>query len=110
MASPLPAANTIGFQGYLGRVLTFEWDEAKNAANLVKHGVTFEEASEIFSDPLSVTILDPEHSSEEDRFVTVGMSGTALLVVAIHTDRNGKIRIISARRARPTERRNYESI
>ena len=53
-------------------MLTFEWDEAKNAANVIKHGLSFEQASEIFLDPLSLTIADPEHSVDEGRFVTIG--------------------------------------
>lgn len=89
-------------------MLTFEWDEAKNAANILKHGVSFEQASEIFLDPLSLTIPDPEHSDGEERFVTIGATTVGLIAVAVHTDREGRIRIISARRATPKEQRDYE--
>ena len=90
-------------------MLTFEWDEAKNAANVFKHGISFEQAAEIFLDPLSLTIPDPEHSAEEDRFVTIGATTVGLVAVVAHTDREGRIRIISARPATPKEKRDYES-
>jgi uncharacterized protein len=90
-------------------MLTFEWDDAKNQANLLKHGITFEQATEIFLDPLSLTIQDPEHSDVEDRFITIGMTKTGLVAVASHTDREDTIRIISARRATNRERISYES-
>ena len=90
-------------------MLTFEWDEAKNTANLLEHGVSFEQASEIFLDPLSLTIRDPEHSNDEARFFTLGMAKIGLILVADHADREGRIRIISARPATPKERRDYES-
>jgi uncharacterized DUF497 family protein len=84
----------------------FEWDPQKAAANVAKHGVSFEEASTVFGDPLAVTIPDPLHSVDEPRFVTVGQSSKGLLVVLVHTDRE-VVRIISARRAKPRERRAY---
>ena len=89
--------------------LTFEWDDKKAQANLKKHGVSFEEASTVFGDPLSVTIHDPLHSDDEDRFVTVGSTknGTKVVVV-VHSDRAGRIRIISARPATTKERKDYE--
>jgi uncharacterized protein len=90
-------------------VLTFEWDEVKNAANVLKHGISFEQASEIFLDPLSLTIQDPEHSDVENRFVTIGTTLVGMIVVAIHVDREGRVRMISARLATPKERRDYES-
>lgn len=90
-------------------MLTFEWDDAKNAANQMKHGISFEEASEIFSDPLSLTIEDPEHSVSEERFVTIGMSYSKVIAVVSHTDREERIRIISARSATIRERTCYES-
>jgi uncharacterized protein len=86
----------------------FEWDGAKAAANLAKHGVSFPEAMGVFGDPLEVTIPDPVHSDEEARFVSIGLSVGRLLVVA-YTEREGRIRIISAREAAPRERRHYES-
>jgi uncharacterized DUF497 family protein len=84
----------------------FEWDPRKAAANLAKHGVSFDEASTVFGDPLAVTIPDPLHSVGEPRFVTLGQSSKALLVVVVHTDREA-VRIISARRATSRERRIY---
>jgi uncharacterized protein len=88
--------------------MTFEWDEQKAADNAQKHGVTFEEASTAFGDPLSVTIDDPDHSEAEDRFVLLGMSHTGRLVVVVHTDRDDHIRLIRARLATRRERRDYE--
>ena len=88
--------------------LTFEWDEEKAKRNVRKHKVSFEEASTVFADPLSLTIPDPLHSEEEDRFVTMGMSIKGRLLVVVHTERGDIIRIISARLATPRERRDYE--
>jgi len=90
-------------------VLIFEWDEKKANRNVNKHGVSFEEAATVFADPLSITIFDPLHSKEEDRFVTLGMSNKNRLLVVVHTDRDDKIRIISARKATKKERKQYES-
>ena len=88
--------------------LTFEWDEEKAAENLAKHGVSFAEASTVFADPLSRTIPDPLHSDEEDRFVILGESTSGHTLVVVHTYREENIRIISARRATPRERKDYE--
>ena len=88
--------------------LRFEWDAAKDALNREKHGVSFEEASTVFSDPLSITVDDPDHSTGEFRFATLGVSVHNRLIVVIHTDRDETIRLISARIATPRERRNYE--
>ena len=88
--------------------LTFEWDAQKARSNLAKHGVSFEEASTIFGDSLSLTIPDPEHSRTEKRFVTMGSTFTGKLLVVVHTDRGDNIRIISARRASRRERKSYE--
>ena len=90
-------------------MLIFEWDEKKANRNVNKHGVSFEEAATVFADPLSITIFDPLHSKEEDRFVTLGMSNKNRLLVVVHTDRDDKIRIISARKATKKERKQYES-
>lgn len=87
----------------------FEWDPEKAKQNLARHGVSFEEASTAFSDPLSLTIFDPDHSAEEDRFVLLGASDKGRLLVVAHTDRDERIRIISARLATGRERRSYES-
>jgi uncharacterized DUF497 family protein len=88
--------------------LTFEWDERKARRNYDKHNVTFEEAATIFGDPGALTIYDDSHSQQEDRYVTIGMSDKAVLVVVCHTDKKNRIRIISARKATKNERRQYE--
>jgi hypothetical protein len=88
--------------------LKFEWDRRKAAANRRKHGVSFEEAATAFGDPLSLTILDPDHSVDEDRFLLLGETANGKLVVVAHTDRNDTIRIINARPADRGERENYE--
>jgi uncharacterized DUF497 family protein len=88
--------------------IAFEWDRGKDAANQRKHGVGFAEASTVFDDPLSVTILDPDHAIGEERFVIVGMSSKRSLLVVVHTIRGERIRLISARPATRHERRNYE--
>ena len=87
---------------------TFEWDEEKAVENLTKHGVSFSEASTVFGDRLSRTILDPLHSQSEERFVVLGKSGLHHMLVVVHTYRGEVIRIISARMATPRERRDYE--
>jgi uncharacterized DUF497 family protein len=86
----------------------FEWDPDKALSNLSRHGVSFEEAITVFSDPLSLTIADPIHSIDEDRFIINGHSILARQIVVVHTDRDDKIRLISARLATPSERKSYE--
>jgi uncharacterized protein len=88
--------------------LTFEWDAPKARSNLSKHGVSFEEASTVFGDSLSLTIPDPDHSSAERRHITMGKAFNDKLLVVVHTDRRDNIRIISARRASRRERKFYE--
>lgn len=88
--------------------LKYEWDDTKAISNLKKHGVTFEEACTVFSDTLSKTIPDPLHPGQEARFVTLGMSDQARLLVVVHTDHMACIRLISARRATIHERKRYE--
>ena len=88
--------------------LLFEWDSRKAQSNKKKHGITFEEASTVFGDILSITIDDPVHSVGEDRFVTVGTSVNERLIVAAHTEHDDIIRIISARKATRNERNQYE--
>ncbi len=88
--------------------LTFEWDDAKASQNRTKHGVEFEEAATVFADTLSLTIDDPLHSIEEERFVTIGESALRRLLVVVHTERGDTIRIISARQATRRERKDYE--
>ena len=88
--------------------MRFEWDPEKAAENLAKHGVSFEEAATAFRDPLSATGSDPDHSLDEERFVTFGMSTGGRLLVVAHTDRDDTICIISARPVTPRERNIYE--
>ena len=88
--------------------LAFEWDNNKAKQNLKKHGVSFEEASTVYADPLARTILDPLHSGEEDRFVLLGESQGRRLLVVVFTERGDKIRIISARVATRRERKDHE--
>jgi hypothetical protein len=88
--------------------MRFEWNYAKAAKNLRKHRVSFEEAVSVFYDPLAETGADPDHSQDEARFVTFGMSSAGRLLVVSHTDREKAIHIISARRATQSERRFYE--
>ncbi|MEP0773219.1 MAG: BrnT family toxin [Acidobacteriota bacterium] len=88
--------------------MTFAWDPKKAAANLKKHGVSFEEAATAFADPLSLTISDPDHSEAEERLILVGLSFFSRLVVVVHTEVGETIRIISARPATQQERKNYE--
>ncbi len=88
--------------------MRFEWNIAKARKNLRKHGVSFQEASSVFHDPLAVTGADPDHSNDEDRMITFGMSSSGRLLVVAHTDRGDAIRIINARVATQHERRIYE--
>ena len=87
----------------------FEWDDKKNASNLQKHGVSFDEAKSAFTDLYARLIPDPDHSNEEDRFILLGTSIQSRLLVVCHCVREGEsIRIISARKADRHERRIYE--
>jgi uncharacterized protein len=86
----------------------FEWDAAKAQRNLTKHGVSFEEATTVFRDPLSQTGRDPDGPQAEERFIIFGMSTERRLLVVAHTERGDTIRIISARAATPGERLIYE--
>ena len=89
--------------------LRFEWDEAKNASNQKKHGISFDEAKTIFTDQFARLIADPDNSDDEDRFVLLGTSISSKLLVACHCIRsNDCIRIISARKADKHERSIYE--
>lgn len=88
--------------------LEFEWDPSKAEANLRKHGVSFAEAATVFGDELSVTVDDPDHSKSEDRFITIGLSNRQRLLMVSFTERNDRIRIISARELTQAERREYE--
>lgn len=88
--------------------LQFEWDPKKAISNRQKHGVSFEEASTVFEDWFSSTIADPLHSADEQRLVTIGHSTRGKLLVVVHTQRDLRIRLISARHATKRERRLYE--
>ncbi|ACK73400.1 protein of unknown function DUF497 [Gloeothece citriformis PCC 7424] len=88
--------------------MEFEWNPEKAAINQKKHGVSFTEAATVFNDPLAITFDDPGHSQEEYRYITIGLSRQENLIVVSHTDRNNRIRIISARKVTPKERRYYE--
>lgn len=89
--------------------MTFQWNPDKASSNTKKHGVSFEEAVTVFGDPLAVTISDPDHSVGEFRFLTTGQSKLQRLLVVSHTEREGEVRLISARLATRQEKRNYES-
>jgi uncharacterized DUF497 family protein len=87
----------------------FSWDPDKDLRNQNEHGVSFQEASTVFGDPLAVTVSDPDHSIGEERFVTMGQSNVSQLLVVCHTEQGDNIRIISARRATAHERKDYEA-
>ncbi len=89
--------------------MEFEWNPDKAESNVNKHGIAFAHASTIFGDPLSLTFYDPDHSDDEDRYLTIGTSADNVVLIVSHTDRGHRIRIISARKAKPRERRIYEN-
>jgi uncharacterized DUF497 family protein len=89
--------------------LQFEWDGGKTAANQKKHGVSFEEPTTIFSDPLSLTISDPDHSESEALFLDLAMSHQGRMLAVSYTEREDDIRIISALLAARRERKTYET-
>ncbi len=89
--------------------MRFQFDPAKAIANLEKHGVSFEEGITVFGDSFALTIDDPAHSVGELRFLTIGMTNQQRLVVVSHTERDGQVRLISARLATRRERKDYES-
>ena len=88
--------------------MEFEWDPKKASANEQKHNVSFQETATVFGDPLAITFADPDHSVNEQRYITFGLSRYNRLLVVSHTDRGGRIRIISARLMTRKERRIYE--
>jgi uncharacterized DUF497 family protein len=88
--------------------MRFEWDPRKAAANLKKHGVTFQEAGTVFGDPLAITFQDPDHSEGEERHMTFGESLQKRLIVVSHAQRKDRTRIISARLMDRKERVIYE--
>ena len=89
--------------------MRFEWNSTKAQLNFSKHGISFEEASTIFGDPLSITSPDPDHSEEEARWISIGVSTNFKTIVVVHTDRAETLRIISARLATKRERECYEA-
>lgn len=88
--------------------MRFEWAPKKAAANLKKHGVSFQEAATVFGDPLAISFQDPDHSEEEERQITFGLSIQKRLIVVSHTQRKDRTRIISARPIDRKERVIYE--
>jgi uncharacterized DUF497 family protein len=88
--------------------LSFEWDEEKAKANLKKHGVGLDEATTVFTDPFSITIHDPEHSADEQRYIDIGSSDKSRVQLVVYTERGSTIRIVSCRKATPSERKLYE--
>lgn len=94
---------------YFYIMLSFEWHPEKAYNNVQKHGVTSDEACTVFSDTFSLTIHDPLHSTEEDRFIIIGLSCSNRILTIVHTDRKSNIRIISARKAIKKERLYYEN-
>lgn len=90
-------------------MITFEWDSAKAKANLKKHGISFEEAQSVFYDEFAVQFFDEEHSSDEERFLMLGMSVDTNSLIVCHCERSegSVIRIISARKATRNERAFY---
>ena len=89
-------------------MLSFEWDSEKAKRNIKIHKISFDEASTIFKDILSLTIYDPLHFDLEDRFILIGNSIMNRLLIVVFTDRNDRIRIISARKANKNEKEQYE--
>jgi uncharacterized DUF497 family protein len=92
---------------YYHAVVMFEWDEDKNAANIAKHGVSFQRASRIFESRV-LTVIDSRADYGEVREISIGIVEAILFLTVVHTDRQGVARIISARRANRAERRRYE--
>jgi uncharacterized DUF497 family protein len=87
--------------------LRFDWDLNKASKNIKKHEVMFDEAATVFDDPMFVTVIDEEHSDDEERYITIGVSRQGRLLVVAHTDRAGQIRVISARKATKYEEQFY---
>ena len=88
--------------------MDYEWDDHKAAGNLEKHSVSFDEAATVFDDPLYIDFYDPTHSTEEHRYLILGMSSAGRLLLVSYTERTNTIRLISARELTAAERRAYE--
>ena len=89
--------------------MQFEWDPEKAAANLAKHGVSFDEVRTVFGDPLATTVPDPDRSVSEERLLTTGLSSRQRVLIVWHTEQDDVVRLIGAREVTPRERRTYES-
>jgi uncharacterized protein len=109
--NPDPLANVYTIE--YNEILRFDWDDDKNKINFKKHAIWFEEAQTIWADPTAIEFFDPEHSSAEDRFVRVGYSTMDHLLLVVFCEREAGhqeiVRIISARMATNTERKQYEA-
>jgi len=88
--------------------MEFEWDKEKAAANLAKHGVSFEEAKTVFDDPLYIDFYDPDHSVDEHRYIIIGESQQRRMLIVSYTERDDIVRLISAREVTRSERETYE--
>ncbi|HVF50581.1 MAG TPA: BrnT family toxin [Pyrinomonadaceae bacterium] len=88
--------------------MDFEWDEEKAAANLLKHGVSFEEAKTVFDDPLYVDFYDPDHSVNEHRYIIIGESRQRRLLIVSYAEPDDVVRLVSAREMTRSERETYE--
>ena len=88
--------------------MEFEWDEKKLRTNISKHGISFDEATTIFDDPLYVDFYDPDHSEKEQRYIIFGTSERGRILMVSYTERGNRIYLISARKATPAERESYE--
>ena len=88
--------------------MEFEWDKGKAERNLIKHGVSFDEAKTVFDCSLYVDFYDPDHSESEERYLAIGESNRGRLLIISYTERSSKIRLISARETTKTERETYE--
>jgi hypothetical protein len=86
---------------------SFEWDPDKASKNVEKHHVSFDEAANVFDDPMFITLIDDEYSTDEERYITIGLSSRGRLLMLAHADRKDHIRIISARRATKKEEQFY---
>ena len=89
--------------------MKFEWDKNKAAKNINKHRISFDEARSVFNDPEFITLVDEEHSTYEERYISIGLSKNGRLLILAHTDHEGRIRIISARKTTKKEEAFYEN-
>lgn len=87
--------------------LNLEWDDTKAKANFKKHGVSFDEATTVFTDPFSITMPDPDHSIGEARYIELGSSDKSRVLAVAYAERGSNIRIISCRKATSSERKMY---